>query len=65
MNGDWSTVKPSPHDRHVIGGIPSDEDEWTFMVAIEAQGYGFACAGALIAWDAVLTTAHCVEGAEG
>jgi hypothetical protein len=53
---------------NVIGGLPTTDGEFPFVVALVGTGLpaasGQFCGGTLISADTVLTAAHCVAGAD-
>jgi hypothetical protein len=53
-------VVPAPAGA-VVGGDEADEGEWPWQVALQVDG-DTVCGGALLALDAVVTAAHCVDG---
>ena len=46
----------------IIGGDLSERGQWPWVVSLQSSGGFHFCGGSLIAADAVLTAAHCVEG---
>lgn len=46
----------------IVGGQPALKDELPFQVSLQSSTGRHYCGGSLIAPDAVLTAAHCVEG---
>ena len=46
-------------DPRIIGGTPTDGQEYPFFVQADTDESGFYCGASLIAPDVVLTAAHC------
>lgn len=46
-------------DPRIIGGTPTDGQEYPFFVQADTAESGFYCGGSLIAPDVVLSAAHC------
>ena len=45
----------------IVGGSPSAPGAWPWMASLQEGGH--FCGGTLVAADAIVTAAHCVEGA--
>jgi secreted trypsin-like serine protease len=50
----------APGSDRIVGGIESQPGAWPWMASL--QSFGHFCGGTLVAADAVVTAAHCVEG---
>jgi hypothetical protein len=57
-----AVVVPARPAAAVVDGEPADPGEWPWQVLVETRD--FACGGALLAMDVVLTAAHCVDDVE-
>ncbi|XP_064628688.1 uncharacterized protein LOC135488147 [Lineus longissimus] len=47
-------------EKRVVGGIPTEQGEWPWLISLMWQGIGHKCGGSLIHPQWVLTAAHCV-----
>jgi trypsin len=52
-----------PASERIVGGEVADPAEWQFAAALETKTGDQFCGGSVISADAILTAAHCVNGA--
>jgi secreted trypsin-like serine protease len=53
-------VQKMPGNDRIVGGSETTVGNWPWMASL--QSFGHFCGGSLVAADAVVTAAHCVEG---
>lgn len=57
---DGGIIAPRPAPR-IVGGQVSEPGTWPWMASLQLP-FGHFCGGSLVAPDAIVTAAHCVEG---
>ena len=56
-------ASPFPDPQAIVGGTETGRGVYEWVASLQIEGFGHFCGGTLVAADAIVTAAHCVEGA--